>query len=79
MTRSTHWLCIILLILCVSTVLVHQYRGRDRDIWPDHESQGTFRQRTVEVLTVIVLARKARTSLPTVGAGSCTAAFEVHS
>jgi tetratricopeptide (TPR) repeat protein len=51
MTRRTRWLCIILLILCVSTALVHQYRGRDRDIWRAHEAQGAFRERPMEVLT----------------------------
>ncbi len=56
MTRSTRWLYIIPLILGVSTILVHQYRGRDRDIWRAHEAQGALRERTVEILTADAVA-----------------------
>ena len=51
MTRRTRWLGILLLLLGVSAVLVHQYRGRDRDIWHAHEAQGALRERPVEILT----------------------------
>ena len=43
MTRRTHWLYLILLLIGVSAVLMSQYGGR--------EARGTLRERTVEVLT----------------------------
>ena len=56
MTRSTRWLCIIPLILCVSAVLVHQHRGQDRDIWGARKARGALRERTVEALTADAVA-----------------------
>ena len=52
MTRSTHWLSLIPLILCGAAVLlVQQQRGQDRDIWRAREALGALRERTVDALT----------------------------
>jgi tetratricopeptide (TPR) repeat protein len=56
MTRNTRWLSIIPLIICVSAVLVHQHRGRDRDIWNAREARGALREHTVGVLTADAVA-----------------------
>jgi tetratricopeptide (TPR) repeat protein len=56
MTRSTRWLYIIPIILCVFTVLVHQRRGRDGDIWRAHEAQGALHERSEEILTADAVA-----------------------
>jgi tetratricopeptide (TPR) repeat protein len=37
-------------------MLVHQYRGRERDIWRAHEAQGALRERSVEVLSADAVA-----------------------
>jgi tetratricopeptide (TPR) repeat protein len=61
MTRSTCWLYIIPLILCVSAVLVHQHRRREQAIWHAREAQGALREGSVEVLTAdaVVAVRTA--------------------
>ena len=56
MTRSTRWLYIILLILCVPAVLVHQHRGRERNIRRAHEARDALREPTVEILTADAVA-----------------------
>ena len=56
MARRTRWLYIIPLILGVSTVLVHQHRRRDQDIWRASEAQSALYERSVEVLTADAVA-----------------------